>query len=69
MNTVYTLSIGAALKGSSVLSIHATEAGALGALNRYIVQHPGGPAWKLTGTRLWRSGSNFLLIEPTTLEA
>lgn len=68
MNTVYVLSLGVAYEGSTILSLHATEAGAQGALNRYIVDHPNAARWKLTGERMWKSGSNFLLIEELPVE-
>lgn len=69
MENVFVLKLGAEGKGSSILSIHASEAGALGAFNNYLIQHPGGPKWKLVGERMWKSGANFLLIDRVAVEA
>ena len=51
------------------LSIHRTVGGAKKAASRYIGQHPDGPAWTPRGEGMWKSGTNFLLVEALPLEA
>ena len=51
------------------LSIHASKAGAFAAAVKYMDQHPDGPAWNGRGEGMWKSGTNFLLVEALPLEA